>query len=56
MSTMNETLKRAAENLDIQAKKDEDHVIWLKAELVKFEAAAKQARTDAAEIRKSLSE
>ena len=56
MSAMNETMKRAAESLDIQAKKHEDHVAYLKDELVKAEAAGKQARADAAEIRKSLSE
>ncbi|WP_156383343.1 hypothetical protein [Rhizobium sp. Root483D2] len=54
MSSINEPMKRAVESLEQQAERHENHVLYLRAELQKAEDAGKQARADAAEIRKSL--
>ncbi len=51
---VNETLTRAAESLDSQAERAENHVAYLREELAKAETTAKQARADASEIRKTL--
>ncbi|NHT77538.1 hypothetical protein G8E10_17630 [Rhizobiaceae bacterium CRRU44] len=49
-----ETLTRAVESLDREVERHENHANYLREELDKAETAAKQARDDAAEIRKTL--
>lgn len=53
---VNEVLTVAVERFDREAERNESHAAHLREELSKAETAAKQARADAAEIRKTLGE